>query len=240
MLDFDGLYLDYGGPSVIRGASARVHPGEVVALLGINGAGKTTLLHGLMGFLRPRRGRITLEGAGIGGLPSYEISRRGLSLVPQGRRIFKSLTVRENLTLAMRQSTQSHWNLTAVLELFPALGERLTHGGQQLSGGEQQMLAWARALLTNPSIILMDEPTEGLSPRLVRMLGELIPRLKAEKLGIFLAEQNIEFACNVADRVLILVNGTVRREISREELDRDGIRGEAAVRILADSVQGLC
>jgi branched-chain amino acid transport system ATP-binding protein len=239
MLQIADLHVDYGGPPVIRGVSAALRPGEVVALLGINGAGKTTLLHAVMGFLRPRRGRIVLDDADITGLPSYEIARRGLALVPQGRRIFPTLTVAENLAIATRRGSRPHWDVERVLDLFPSLRERLGNRGRSLSGGEQQMLAWARGLLTGPTLLLMDEPTEGLSPRLVRMLRDLIPRLREDGLGILLAEQNIEFACTVADRVLVIVSGGITREISRDELDRSGARGEAAVSMLAASVQGL-
>lgn len=239
MLEITELHVDYGGPPVIRGVSAAVQPGEVVALLGINGAGKTTLLHAVMGFLRPRRGRVLLAGADVTGLPSYEIARRGLALVPQGRRIFPSLTVAENLAIATRRGPRPHWDVDRVLKLFPSLGARLNNRGRSLSGGEQQMLAWARGLLTGPTLLLMDEPTEGLSPRLVRMLRELIPTLRDDGLGILLAEQNIEFACAVADRVLVIVSGAITREISGDELERSGARSEAAVSVLAASVQGL-
>lgn len=239
MLSFEGVSLGYGASAVVHEVSATVRPGEVVAILGINGAGKTTLLHGLMGFNPLFGGAVNLDSVAIGGLAAHEISRRGLALVPQGRRIFKSLTVRENLTLAQRSGREGCWTLPAVLDLFPRLQERMHHGGSQLSGGEQQMLAWGRALLTNPSFILMDEPTEGLSPRFVRLLGELIIKLKAEGIGILLAEQNIEFACDAADRLLILVNGRFTQAFSGEEMDRQGIRGEQSVKLLASIVQGI-
>jgi branched-chain amino acid transport system ATP-binding protein len=239
MLSFEGVSLGYGASAVVQEVSATVSPGEVVAILGINGAGKTTLLHGLMGFNPLFGGAVNLDSVAIGGLAAHEISRRGLALVPQGRRIFKSLTVRENLTLAQRSGREGRWKLQAVLDLFPRLQERMHHGGSQLSGGEQQMLAWGRALLTNPSFILMDEPTEGLSPRFVRLLGELITKLKTEGIGILLAEQNIEFACDAADRLLILVNGRFTQAFSREEMDRQGIRGEQSVKMLASIVQGV-
>jgi branched-chain amino acid transport system ATP-binding protein len=239
LLTLEGLHIDHGGPPVIRGLSAAIPPDQVVALLGINGAGKTTLLQTIVGFLRPRRGRILFEGADVTALRSHEIVRRGIALVPQGRRIFPSLTVRENLQIARRGAPGRQWDVDGVLELFPALRMRLGNRGRALSGGEQQMLAWARALVTNPRLLLMDEPTEGLSPRLVRALQELIPRLRTAGVSIFLAEQNIEFACAVADTVLIIVNGEITREIARDDLVRQGLTGEAAVAALAASVQGL-
>jgi branched-chain amino acid transport system ATP-binding protein len=239
VLSIEKISVGYGIRPVVRDLSTTVRRGEVVAILGINGAGKTTLLHGLIGFNPLFAGTVRLDGTAIGGGRSHEISRHGLTLVPQGRRIFKSLTVRENLALAQRRARPGRWNMEAVLDLFPRLRERMQHYGNQLSGGEQQMLAWARALVTNPSFILMDEPTEGLAPRFVRLLGELIPRLKAEGIGILLAEQNIEFASSVADRLLIMVNGCVMRSFSGEEIDRDGLRGAGGVRKLASLVQGI-
>jgi len=239
VLSFQNISVSYGGPPVIRNVSGAVREGEVIAVLGINGAGKTTLLHSLIGFNPPFTGIVTLGDTPIGGLASYQISRRGVALVPQGRRIFQSLSVRENLALAERYGKQGQWTMAAVLDLFPRLRERMHHKGNQLSGGEQQMLAWGRALLINPSFILMDEPTEGLAPHFVRILAELIPKLKAAGIGILLAEQNIEFACNAADRLLILVNGQFTREFSRTEFSREDVRGERSVTWLASMVQGI-
>lgn len=239
MLTIRNLSVGYGISPVLRDLSTTLDRGEVVAVLGINGAGKTTLLHGLIGFNPPSSGSVHLDGTAIGGRKPHEIAALGLALVPQGRRIFKSLTVGENLALTQRRARSGRWNRESVLDLFPRLRERMHHYGNQLSGGEQQMLAWARALLANPAFILMDEPTEGLAPRFVRLLGELIPKLKAEGIGILLAEQNIEFASNVADRLLIIVHGSVVRSFSSEEIDRDGLRGEEGVRKLASFVQGI-
>ncbi len=239
VLSFERISVGYGASPVVRDVSAKVRRGEVVAILGINGAGKTTLRHGLIGYNSLFGGTVTLDEFNIGGLAAHQISRRGLALVPQGRRIFKSLTVRENLALAQRHGKAGPWTMPAVVDLFPRLQERAQHRGNQLSGGEQQMLAWGRALLTNPSFMLMDEPTEGLSPQFGRLLGDLIPKLKAREIGILLAEQNIEFACNAADRLLILVNGRFTQEFSREEVERKGIRGERSVKMPASIVQGI-
>jgi branched-chain amino acid transport system ATP-binding protein len=239
MLSFQNMSIAYGVSPVLRDVSANVDRGEVVAVLGINGAGKTTLLHGLMGFNTLLRGAVLLDDVSIAGLPPYEVARVGLALVPQGRRIFKSLSVQENLAVAQRLGRAGYWSISKVLELFPRLEERMRHYGNELSGGEQQMLAWSRALLTNPSFMLMDEPTEGLSPQFVRALGELIPKLKAANIGILLAEQNIEFACTAADRLLVLVNGQVTRRFSREEIDSAGYRGDRSVSLLAPIVQGI-
>jgi len=239
VLEFENLAIGYNSAPVIGGVSATVRAGEVVSVLGINGAGKTTLLHGLIGFLPLYRGRVRLNGGPIEDRRPHEISHQGLAIVPQGRRIFRSLTVRENLVLAARGRPAGRWSIDSALELFPRLRERLTHTGNELSGGEQQMLAWARALVTNPAFILMDEPTEGLAPRFVRLLAELIPKLRADGLGILLAEQNIEFACDAADRVLILVHGRFSHEYSRAELNAMGAQGRDAIKTLGSVVQGL-
>lgn len=220
----------------MRHASGQVAPGEVVAVLGINGAGKTTLLNGLIGFLPLVSGRVHLDEEKLIGLRPHAISHRGLALVPQGRRIFRSLTVGENLRLASRNRETTRWDLDRVLQLFPRLKERLSHRGNELSGGEQQMLAWGRALLTNPRYILMDEPTEGLAPRFVRALAELVPDLKSAGIGILLAEQNIEFAWQVSDRIVVLVNGELTRQMTRREVSE---QGETIVSTLASIVQGL-
>lgn len=236
---FENVSVGYGSGPVVRDVSGTVLPGEVVAVLGINGAGKTTLMHALIGFLPLAAGRVALDGVSLVSLRPHAISHRGLALVPQGRRIFRSLSVNENLALAARGRAKGRWNRDAVLTLFPRLAERLDHRGNELSGGEQQMLAWGRALLTNPRCLLMDEPTEGLSPRFVRALAELVPELKRAGLGILLAEQNIEFAWEVADRILILVNGEVTRELSADELRGRSDGGVDAVTMLASIVQGL-
>ncbi len=204
-LSVTGLSVAYGGSRVVRGASLRVGPGEAVALLGRNGAGKTSTLMAIAGAVPPAEGTVSLDGVPVQGQPAYRIARRGLSLVPQGRRIFPTLTVRENLTLGERNG-----NIEQVLALFPPLAERTRVRGSALSGGEQQMLAIGRALMTRPTILLMDEPSEGLAPTAVRSLGELIAQLRRiGALSILIAEQNLRLALSVADRVYVLERGEV-------------------------------
>jgi branched-chain amino acid transport system ATP-binding protein len=206
MLDVDGIQTYYGESHVLHGVSLRVGPGEAVAILGRNGAGKTTLIRSIMGFTPPRDGRILLEGQPIHDWPAHRIARRGLALVPQGRRIFAPLSVRENLLLGARLDG---WTLDRVFELFPRLRERETQEGGTLSGGEQQMLAVGRALLTNGRVLLLDEPSEGLAPLIVREIGRILVRLKAERLSILLVEQNYHLALQIADRVYVMSKGQI-------------------------------
>ncbi len=206
MLEVDAVHTFYGESHVLHGASLEVGQREVVALLGRNGAGKTTLVRSIIGFERPRRGRIAWDGAAIQGLPPYAIARRGVGLVPQGRRIFAPLSVAENLVLAARTGP---WTTERVYALFPRLRERVSQSGGTLSGGEQQMLAIGRALLTNPRLLLLDEPSEGLAPLIVRELGRVLGALKGEGLGMLLVEQNLPLALRVADRVYVMSRGQV-------------------------------
>jgi branched-chain amino acid transport system ATP-binding protein len=204
----DDLWVAYGGSTVVRNASLHVGPGEAVALLGRNGAGKTSTLMAIAGALAPRRGSVRVDGIDLQGLPAHRVARRGITLVPQGRRIFATLSVRENLTLAMRGG-----DLRLVYRLFPILLERANQPGLALSGGEQQMLAIARALMTAPTVLMLDEPSEGLAPQLVRQIGELLQRLREEEqLSILIAEQNLALALGVADRVYVLERGEVVHE----------------------------
>jgi ABC-type branched-subunit amino acid transport system ATPase component len=198
------LSAGYGGIEAIHGLTLRVGPGEAVALLGRNGAGKTTTLMTIAGVLPRRSGEVLIDGAPAGSR-SFQVSRRGLAVVPQGRRIFPTLTVLENLTLGDRGG-----DLDLVYELFPVLQERSSARGSSLSGGEQQMLAIGRALMTRPKVLAMDEPSEGLAPQVVRAIGELIHRLRKERdLAILIAEQNIALALEVADRVYVLERGEI-------------------------------
>jgi branched-chain amino acid transport system ATP-binding protein len=213
-----GLHTYYGESHVLRGVSLRVADGEAVALLGRNGAGKTTLIRSIAGFTPPREGRILLDGAAIHGTAAYRIARRGLALVPQGRRIFAPLSVRENLLLGARPDG---WTLDRIFELFPRLRERQAQAGGTLSGGEQQMLAIARALLTNGRMLLLDEPSEGLAPLIVREIGRIVERLKAERLSILLVEQNYHLALRVADRVYVMNKGQVVYEGTPAGLEGD-------------------
>jgi branched-chain amino acid transport system ATP-binding protein len=206
MLEVDGIHTYYGESHVLRGVSLRVGPGEAVALLGRNGAGKTTLIRSIMGFTPTRDGRILFEGEPIHRWPAHRVARRGLALVPQGRRIFAPLTVRENLVLGARANG---WTLEHVFELFPRLRERSAQTGGTLSGGEQQMLAVGRALLTNGRMLLLDEPSEGLAPLIVREIGDILLRLKQERLSILLVEQNYHLARRVVDRVYVMSKGQI-------------------------------
>ena len=206
MLEVDSIHTYYGESHVLHGVSLRVAPGEAVALLGRNGAGKTTAIRSIVGFTPPRAGRVLFEGQAIERWPAYRIARRGLALVPQGRRIFAPLSVRENLLLGARSEG---WTLERVFELFPRLRERQAQLGGTLSGGEQQMLAIARALLTNGRLLLLDEPSEGLAPLIVREIGTILTALKAERLSLLLVEQNYHLALRVADRVYVMNKGQI-------------------------------
>ncbi len=206
MLEVDGIHTYYGESHVLHGVSLRVAPGEAVALLGRNGAGKTTAIRSIVGFTPPRAGRVLFEGQAIERWPAYRIARRGLALVPQGRRIFAPLSVRENLLLGARAEG---WTLERVFELFPRLRERQAQLGGTLSGGEQQMLAIGRALLTNGRLLLLDEPSEGLAPLIVREIGAILTALKAERLALLLVEQNYHLALRVADRVYVMNKGQI-------------------------------
>ena len=218
MLEVEEIHTYYGESHVLQGVSLSVARGQVVALLGRNGMGKTTLIRSIIGFTPPRSGRVTFAGAEITRMSSDRIVGMGMALVPQGRRIFPSLTVLENLSVAARARTSQGWTLERVFALFPRLSERLTHRGNKLSGGEQQMLAIGRALMTNPALLLMDEPTEGLAPLLVREVGRALAELKAQGLSILLVEQSLPFALKVADHVNVLSRGRVVHSGSPTEL----------------------
>jgi len=204
-LALDGVDALYGDSHVLHSVSFSLQEGRVLALLGRNGAGKTTCMNAIIGFLPPRNGEIRLFGERIGRLSPEIISRRGVGLVPQGRRVFPTLTVRENLMVAKRGKSR----LEHVFELFPRLKERTEQHAGSLSGGEQQMLAIARALMGNPRVLLMDEPSEGLAPLIVAEVGRTIARLKAEGQSIVLVEQNVKLAFDLADEVAILNTGRV-------------------------------
>ena len=196
----------YGESHVLHEVSFAMRQGEVMCLLGRNGAGKTTCMNAIIGWLRPRRGKVRLFGEPIERLSPETISRKGIGLVPQGRRMFPTLTVKENLMVARRGSG---WNLARVFDLFPRLKERAEQHAGSLSGGEQQMLAIGRALMGNPRVLLMDEPSEGLAPLIVAEVGRTIARLKGEGQSILLVEQNVKLAFELADDVVILNTGRV-------------------------------
>jgi branched-chain amino acid transport system ATP-binding protein len=207
ILELTDLHTYYGDSHVLQGVSLAVAPGEVVTILGRNGAGKTTLIRSVIGFTPPRRGTVRFKDAEITRWPPFRAVEHGMGLVPQGRRVFPSLTVLENLLVAGRGP--GRWTLDRVLALFPRLRERGGNRAGKLSGGEQQMLAIGRALMTNPDLLLMDEPTEGLAPLLVREVGRVLSELKGEGLSILLVEQNLPLALSVADRVHVLSRGQV-------------------------------
>ena len=202
----------YGDSHVLRGVGFTLQAGRLLGLLGRNGAGKTTCMSAIMGFLKPRAGTIALFGEPVAGLAPETIARKGICLVPQGRRVFRSLNVRENLMVAgqrPRKGGGREWNLERVYELFPRLKERHAQVAGSLSGGEQQMLAIGRALMGNPRVLLMDEPSEGLAPQIVAEVGRTIAQLKAEGLSIVLVEQNIKLTLNLADDIVIINTGKV-------------------------------
>ena len=209
-LDLIDVHTYYGESHVLQGTTLRAQRGKVTSVLGRNGVGKTTLCRSLAGLTPARRGRIVLDGLDVTRLPAHRIANAGISLVPQGRRIFVSLTVHENLLIAARPAKAgSGWNIDRVFGLFPRLSERRHHGGNDLSGGEQQMLAIARALMANPLLLVMDEPTEGLAPVLVAEVGRLIRQLREEGTTILLVEQNAAFAVDVSDHTHVMHQGTI-------------------------------
>ena len=210
LLETAGMETFYGKSQVLRGVSFEVPRGEITALLGRNGAGKTTTLRSIMGLTPPRRGVVRFNGRDITGQPPHAVFRLGVGYVPEGRQIFPHLEVGENLRLAERArgSTKS-WTLDRIFEYFPVLQQRWRQRGRSLSGGEQQMLAIARALAGNPDLLMLDEPSQGLAPLLVQELGHILLRLKAEGVTILLVEQNVRMALAVTDRVLVLGKGAL-------------------------------
>jgi branched-chain amino acid transport system ATP-binding protein len=207
ILQIRGIDTFYGLGHILHGLSLGVAEGEVVALLGRNGAGKTTTLRSVTGLTPPRSGEIRYKGRDIAGLDTHRISRMGIALVPETRGIFSYLTTRENLLIAQRKG--SRWQMDAVLERFPALRERLESKGRLLSGGEQEMLAIARALMTGPELLLLDEPSQGLAPMVVSAVMNTIRELKSQRVSMLLVEQNAEMALQLADRVYVIDHGAV-------------------------------
>lgn len=205
-LEVAGLHAAYGKATILRGIDLAVPEGQAVALLGRNGMGKTTLIRAICGLQPPTvtAGTVKLAGRDVLGLPNYAISRLGLALVPQGRRVFGSLSVEENLQIGVRSHQGDRWDLGEVYELFPRLQERRSQRSAVLSGGEQQMLAIGRALMTNPEVVVMDEPSEGLAPTVRDMVLDSLLRLKREGQTVLLAEQNVDLAVDVADRVAVI------------------------------------
>ena len=217
MLTIENIHTYYGNSYILQGISLRVKKGEVVTLLGRNGMGKSTTIKTVMGLVTPREGKVLLDGVDITGRKSYAIARAGVGFVPEDRRTFPSLSVLENLNLPVRRGTNEGWSLDKVFQFFPRLKERESHKGFELSGGEQQMLAIARILRMKSEIILLDEPTEGLAPLLVRAIGEIIAQIKREGITTLLVEQNSRFVTNVADRHYVICHGKIVYEGSNED-----------------------
>ncbi|SFD14014.1 ABC transporter ATP-binding protein [Collimonas sp. OK412] len=207
ILSVEQIHSYYGKSHILQGVSLNVAEGEVVTLLGRNGAGKTTTLKSIVGVLRPALGKVLFQGDNLAGLASYKIAARGVCLVPEHRGIFKLLTVEENLTMAARR--ESAWQLQDIYRIFPRLKERRKNGGGQLSGGEQQMLAIGRALMTHPKVLMLDEPVEGLAPVIVDEIVAQLKQIKATGMSIILVEQNLEVCTQLADRHYILEQGSM-------------------------------
>ena len=223
MLEINGLETAYGQSQVLFGMELNVGKGEVVTLLGRNGMGKTTTLHSVMGLVPSRSGNIRFQGQELRELPSYQIAKTGLSLVPEGRQIFPNLTVLENLvaTASNRSQSENLWNLDRVFDLFPRLPNRIHHMGNQLSGGEQQMLAIGRALMTNPKLLILDEATEGLAPLIRNEIWNCVSNLKSAGQSILLVDKNIDALTRIADRHYIIEKGKVVWDGTSSELQGD-------------------
>ena len=218
ILEVQDIHTYYGDAYVLQGLSLHLKQGQILGLLGRNGVGKTTLVNSIVGFNPPRRGRIIFKGVDITRIASFETVRSGMGLVPQGRRVFPTLSVEENLTVAERSSDRHGWNLERVYALFPSLRERRGQRARTLSGGEQQMLAIGRGLMTNPDCLIMDEPSEGLAPIIIQGVWEAIGRLKEEGLSILLVEQNASLALKLVDYVNVMSKGRVVYSARPEEL----------------------
>jgi branched-chain amino acid transport system ATP-binding protein len=233
ILEVKNIDTFYGLGHILHDLSLKVDDGEVVALLGRNGAGKTTTLRSVTGLTPPKKGEILYKGRDIAGLDAHKVSRMGIAMVPETRDIFSYLTVKENLSIAERGS--SRWQMDTVLARFPSLKERLHHKGRELSGGEQEMLAIARALLTGPDLLLLDEPSQGLAPLVVTAVMDTVRELKNQHVSMLLVEQNAEMALQLADRVYVIDHGTVVFEGTPASLRADanvtatylGVGGEA-------------
>ena len=221
MLKVEGINTYYGDSHILFDLSMEVPEGKIISMLGRNGMGKTTICRSILGLTAPTSGSITFKGQEISKMDTHKISKAGIAYVPQGRGIFASLSVKENLTVGARgQDKPNAWNLERVYDFFPILEKRQNMPGNLLSGGEQQMLAVGRALMTNPDLLIMDEPSEGLAPLIIKQIGEVITRLKGQ-LTVFLVEQNFNMALSVADDVYIVSRGQVVYQGKPEDLRHD-------------------
>jgi branched-chain amino acid transport system ATP-binding protein len=221
LLHAQGLHTFYGVSHILHGVDLKVGAGETVALMGRNGMGKTTLLKSVLGLVPPRQGQLFVRGRDMTGAPTHRIIRQGIAYVPEGRGIFPNLTVRENLVMAARPGLdgKSDWTLDRVLERFPRLGERLDNGGAQLSGGEQQMLTIARALMTNPDLLILDEATEGLAPMIAREIWNIVAAIRYSGIATIIVDKNYRTLVTLVDRCVILQKGEVAFEGAAEKLD---------------------
>jgi branched-chain amino acid transport system ATP-binding protein len=224
VLSVDSIHTYYGDSHVLQGVSLELQPGELVCLFGRNGAGKTTTVRSIIGFSRPRSGSVRFAGQDVTGMAPERIAKLGVGLVPQGHKIFRDLTVQENLQFAARPK-KGPWDVARAYRAFPRLEERKKNRGDQLSGGEQQMLSLARALLSNPSLLLMDEPSDGLAPLIIREIAQIIAEIKLQGLSVLLVEQNLTLGLSVADRCYVLNKGVT----VYEGLPND-LRGDEQIR----------
>lgn len=220
LIQTQGLHTHYGASHILRGIDFTVNPGETIGLMGRNGMGKTTLLKSIMGIVKPSGGSVAIKGRAMTGAATFEIARQGIAYVPEGRGIFGNLSVKENLNMAARAGTkgQCDWTYERVLDTFPRLAERLNHGGQQLSGGEQQMLTIGRALMTNPDVLILDEATEGLAPLIAREIWRICGVIRESGISSVIVDKNWKHITQIADRCVILVKGEVAFEGSSDEL----------------------
>jgi branched-chain amino acid transport system ATP-binding protein len=233
VLEAEGLQTFYGKSHILHGVGVTVREGEIVTLLGRNGAGKTTTLRSLIGLTRPRAGRIRMLGQDTTAWPPYKVAALGVGFVPEGRRIFGNLSVDENLRVPLER--RGPWTIARIYELFPRLAERRANKGRQLSGGEQEMLAIARALLLNPRLLMLDEPSQGLAPLIVRQVFEVIVAMRREGMSVLLVEQNVRAAVEIADRAFVLDDGHVAYEGPAAEFARDEERVRALAGASAES-----
>lgn len=221
MLELHRINAGYGDSQVLRDVSFEVHAGEILCLMGRNGAGKTTTMRSIMGLLPLMGGRVVLDGDEISAMPAFNIPKVGVGYIPQGRRLFSGLSVAENLDVGLMASRASRQDHERILDLFPRLRERLKQPAQTLSGGEQQMLATARALCLKPKALLLDEPTEGLQPSMISTIQDVIVKMRAENLAVLLVEQRVEAVLDLADRVVFIENGKIAETLPIDALRQD-------------------